>query len=79
MPGDCIISGTGKKQRKRLPERETLTAKLLNNKPRRLIAMPIEEMLELVKERLQIEDDSRDLLISDVIQECLSFCNLTGY
>ena len=38
--------------------------------------MPIEEMLELVKERLQIEDDSRDLLISDVIQECLSFCNL---
>jgi len=76
MPGDCIISGTGKKQRKRLPERETLTAKLLNNKPRRLIAMPIEEMLELVKERLQIEDDSRDLLISDVIQECLSYCNL---
>jgi len=38
--------------------------------------MPIEEMLELVKERLQIEDDSRDLLISDVIQECLSYCNL---
>ena len=79
MPGDWRISGTGKKRRKRLLERGTLTAKPLNNRPRRLIAMPIEEMLELVKERLQIEDDSRDLLISDVIQECLSFCNLTGH
>ncbi len=39
--------------------------------------MPIEEMLELVKERLGIEDDSKDLLIEDVIRECLSFCNLT--
>ena len=38
--------------------------------------MPIEEMLELVKERLGIEDDSKDLLIEDVIHECLSFCNL---
>ena len=39
--------------------------------------MPIEEMLELVKERLGIEDDSKDLLIEDVIRECLSYCNLT--
>lgn len=38
--------------------------------------MPIEEMLALVKERLKIEDDSKDLLIEDVIRECLSFCNL---
>jgi hypothetical protein len=39
--------------------------------------MPIEEMLALVKERLKIEDDSKDLLIIDVIRECLSYCNLT--
>ena len=38
--------------------------------------MPIEEMLALVKERLEIEDDSKDLLIEDVIRECLSYCNL---
>lgn len=38
--------------------------------------MPIEEMLALVKERLGIEDDSKDLLIEDVIRECLSYCNL---
>ena len=38
--------------------------------------MPIEEMLALVKERLKIEDDSKDLLIIDVIQETLNFCNL---
>ncbi len=38
--------------------------------------MPIEEMLALVKERLKIKDDSKDLLIKDVIRECLSFCNL---
>ena len=38
--------------------------------------MPIEEMLELVKQNLKIEDDSKDLLIEDVIRECLSFCNL---
>ena len=38
--------------------------------------MLIEEMLELVKERLGIEDDSKDLLIIDVIRECLSYCNL---
>jgi hypothetical protein len=39
--------------------------------------MPIEEMLALVKERLKIEDDSKDLLIEDVIRECLNYCNLT--
>ena len=38
--------------------------------------MSTEGMLELVKAQLQIEDDSRDLLITDVIQECLSYCNL---
>jgi len=38
--------------------------------------MPIEEMLALVKERLGIEDDSKDLIITDVIQEVLNYCNL---
>ena len=38
--------------------------------------MPIEEMLEIVKQNLEIEDDSKDLLIKDVIRECLSYCNL---
>ena len=38
--------------------------------------MPIEEMLENVKQHLKIEDDSKDLLIEDVIRECLSYCNL---
>ena len=38
--------------------------------------MPIEEMLESVKQNLKIEDDSKDLLIEDVIRECLSYCNL---
>jgi hypothetical protein len=38
--------------------------------------MPIEEMLEIVKQNLKIEDDSKDLLIIDVIRECLSYCNL---
>ena len=38
--------------------------------------MPIEEMLEIVKQNLKIEDDSKDLLIEDVIRECLSYCNL---
>ena len=33
-------------------------------------------MLALVKEHLEIEDDSKDLLINDVIKECLNFCNL---
>lgn len=38
--------------------------------------MPIKEMIALVKERLGLEDDSKDLLIEDVIRECLSYCNL---
>jgi len=38
--------------------------------------MSIEEMLEIVKQNLKIEDDSKDLLIKDVIRECLSYCNL---
>jgi len=38
--------------------------------------MPIEEMLEIVKQNLKIEDDTKDLLIEDVIRECLSYCNL---
>ena len=38
--------------------------------------MSIEEMLARVKENLKIEDDSKDLLIEDVIRECLSYCNL---
>ena len=38
--------------------------------------MPIEEILEIVKQNLKIEDDSKDLIITDVIQECLNYCNL---
>lgn len=38
--------------------------------------MTVEEMLELIRRNLKIEDDSKDLIISDVIQECLNFCNL---
>ena len=38
--------------------------------------MSNEEMLALVKENLEIEDGSKDLIIKDVIQECLSFCNI---
>jgi hypothetical protein len=33
-------------------------------------------MLALVKEHLGIEDDSKDLIINDVILECLNYCNL---
>ena len=39
--------------------------------------MSIEEMLARVKENLKIQDDSRNLIITDVIQECLNYCNLT--
>lgn len=39
--------------------------------------MTIEEMVALVKANLKIEDDGRDLTITDVIQEVLNFCNLT--
>lgn len=38
--------------------------------------MTIEEMLVKVKENLKIQDDGKDLLITDVIQECLNYCNL---
>ena len=35
-----------------------------------------DELRELVKANLKIEDDSKDLLIDDVIQEVLNYCNL---
>ena len=38
--------------------------------------MSIEEMLARVKENLKIHDGSRDLIITDIIQECLNYCNL---
>lgn len=38
--------------------------------------MSIEEMLTKVKSNLKIEDDSKDLIITDIIQECLNYCNL---
>ena len=39
--------------------------------------MPNDKLIAKVKENLQIEDDSRDLIISDVIQDALNYCNLT--
>lgn len=39
-------------------------------------SMTVEEMVALVRANLKIEDDSRDLTITDVIQEVLNFCNL---
>lgn len=38
--------------------------------------MSNEEMLALVKSNLKIRDDTKDLTIIDIIQECLSFCNI---
>jgi len=38
--------------------------------------MSIEEMLTKVKQNLKITDDSKDLIITDVIQEVLNYCNL---
>lgn len=35
-----------------------------------------EELRELVKSNLKIKDDTKDLLIDDVIQEVLNYCNL---
>jgi len=35
-----------------------------------------EELRELVKSNLKIDDDAKDLLIDDVIQEVLNYCNL---
>ncbi len=44
--------------------------------PKRGEYMSIEEMLTKVKSNLKIEDDGKDLIITDVIQECLNYCNL---
>lgn len=38
--------------------------------------MTVEEMLNKIKNNLNISDTSRDLLIDDVIQEVLNYCNL---
>lgn len=38
--------------------------------------MPTDELIELVKTNLEIEDDSKDLIINDVIQDALNYCNL---
>jgi len=38
--------------------------------------MTIEEMLAKIKGNLEIEDDSKDLIITDFIQEVLNYCNL---
>lgn len=34
------------------------------------------EIIEKVKESLKITDDTKDLIISDVIQDALNYCNL---
>lgn len=39
--------------------------------------MSTDELIVKVKGNLKIEDDSRDLIISDVIQDALNYCNLT--
>lgn len=38
--------------------------------------MLTQELISKVKERLKIEDTSKDILIEDVIQEALNYCNL---
>lgn len=38
--------------------------------------MQTSELIERVKDRLKILDSSRDILIEDVIQEAMNFCNL---
>ncbi len=38
--------------------------------------MTSEELLSKVKENLKLNDDTKDLIISDVIQEVLNYCNL---
>jgi len=35
-----------------------------------------DEMIAKVKENLKIDNDEKDLIISDVIQEVISYCNL---
>ena len=37
--------------------------------------MSKDEMLARVKENLKIENDEKDLIISDVIQEVMNYCN----
>lgn len=39
--------------------------------------MTKELMIALVKTNLKISDNTKDLIISDVIQEVLNYCNLT--
>lgn len=39
--------------------------------------MTREELITLVKGNLEIADDTKDLIISDVIQEALNYCNLS--
>lgn len=34
------------------------------------------QLIEKVKENLKITDDTKDLIISDVIQDALNYCNL---
>ena len=38
--------------------------------------MQTEELIEKVKERLNITGTSRDLIISDIIQDAINYCNL---
>ena len=38
--------------------------------------MTLEELKDLVKINLGIQESDKDLIILDVIQECLSYCNL---
>lgn len=38
--------------------------------------MPTEDLIEKVKEHLQINDTSMDLTISDVIHDAMNYCNL---
>lgn len=39
--------------------------------------MATDELVRKIKEHLNITDDTKDLIISDVIQEALSYCNLS--
>lgn len=39
--------------------------------------MPIEELLLLVKVNLEIPDTSKDMIIQDMINEVLLYCNMT--
>ena len=38
--------------------------------------MQTNELISMVRAHLQIQDTSRDLVISDVIQDAMNFCNL---